>query len=82
LKSDEGTGTARGWAPTGTAAAAIYLATVLNDESVAEKEIAKVAGTTPITIRNRYNELEKRLKLSANVLSSSSPLPKKASLVV
>ncbi len=82
LKSDEGTGTARGWAPTGTAAAAIYLATVLSDESVAEKELAKVAGTTPITIRNRYNELEKRLKLSANVLSSSSPLPKKASLVV
>lgn len=81
LKEDEGTGTAKGWSPTGTAAAAIYLAAISSGESVAEKEIARVAGTTPITIRNRYMELEKRLKLSTVVLSPPALL-KKAPLVV
>lgn len=81
LKEDEGTGTAKGWSPTGTAAAAIYLAAISGGESVTEREIAKVAGTTPITIRNRYMELEKRLKLSTDVLSPPSLL-KKAPLVV
>ena len=69
LKKDRGTGAAKGWGPTGTAAAAIYIATILSDESMAEKEIAKVAGTTPITLRTRYKELEKRLKLNMDVLS-------------
>jgi transcription initiation factor TFIIB len=64
IHNDKGTGAAKGWSPMGTAAAAIYLATILSDESVEEKDIAKVAGTTPITLRNRYKELEKRLKLN------------------
>ena len=52
---------AKGWAPAGTAAAAIYLAMTLRGEVgyQEEKEIAKVAGTTPITIGNRYKELKK-----------------------
>jgi transcription initiation factor TFIIB len=62
----------KGWAPTGTAAAAIYLAALSSGESVDEKEIAKVAGTSPITIHNRYKELEKKLKLNTNTLSSDS----------
>ena len=73
LKRNKGAGAARGWAPIGTAAAAIYIAAVLsNDEGEyrAEKEIAKVAGTTEITIRNRYKELEKSLKLNIDALSS------------
>jgi transcription initiation factor TFIIB len=68
IHNDKGTGAAKGWSPMGTAAAAIYLATILSDESVEEKDIAKVAGTTPITLRNRYKELEKRLKLNTNIL--------------
>jgi transcription initiation factor TFIIB len=70
LKDDEGTGMAKGWGPIGTAAAAIYIATVLSGEYRTEKEIAKVAGTTEITIRDRYKELVKRLNIDA--LSSSS----------
>ncbi len=67
LKRGEGAGTAKGWGPTGTAAAAIYLAANLSGTSVAEKEIAKVAGTTPITIRNRCKELEEKLKLDNDI---------------
>ena len=69
LKRGEGTGTARGWAPIGTAAAAIYIAAVLSGEYRTEKEIAKVVGTTEITIRNRYKELEKGLDLDVDSLS-------------
>jgi transcription initiation factor TFIIB len=69
LKDDEGTGMAKGWGPIGTAAAAIYIATVLSGEYRTEKEIAKVAGTTEITIRDRYKELVKRLNI--DVLSPS-----------
>jgi transcription initiation factor TFIIB len=65
LKDDEGTGMAKGWGPIGTAAAAIYIATVLSGEYRTEKEIAKVAGTTEITIRDRYKELVKRLNIDA-----------------
>ena len=69
LKKGKGTGEARGWGPTGTAAAAIYIATIFSGESRAEKEIAKIAGTTPITLRKRYEELINRLKLNIDVLS-------------
>ncbi len=61
---------AKGWTPTGTAAAAIYLSSLLSGESVEEKEIAKVAGTTPVTIQNRYKELAKKSKLNTGILSS------------
>jgi transcription initiation factor TFIIB len=66
IHKDKGTGAAKGWSPTGTAAAAIYIVANLSGtgEYRDEKEIAKVAGTTPITLRNRYKELEKRLKLN------------------
>jgi len=74
LKGNRGTGAARGWAPIGTAAAAIYIATVLSGEYRTEREIAKVAGTTEITIRNRYKELEKSLELD---IDSLSPHPRR-----
>ena len=61
MKEGKETIAAKGWAPAGTAAAAIYLAMTLRGEVgyQEEKEIAKVAGTTPITIGNRYKELKK-----------------------
>ncbi len=82
IKNDKGTGVAKGWGPTGTAAAAIYIATILCGESRAEKEIAKVAGTTPITLRTRCKELEKRLKLNIDVLSLHSHHKKKECFVI
>ncbi len=74
LKENKGKGAARGWAPIGTAAAAIYIATVLSGEYRTEKEIAKVVGTTEITIRNRYKELGKSLEVD---IDSLSPHPRR-----
>lgn len=68
VSEDKETIAAKGWTPTGTAAAAIYLASLLSGESVEGKDMAKVAGTTPVTIQNRYKELAKKSKL--NTLSS------------
>ena len=70
MRESRGMAAAKGWGPTGTAAAAIYLAANLTGESVAERDIAKVAGITPITLRNRHKELEKRRRLNMNALSS------------
>jgi transcription initiation factor TFIIB len=71
IRKSRGMGVAKGWSPTGTAAAAIYLAAELSGEPVEEKEVARVAGTTPITLRSRYIELKKRLEHPAD----AGPLP-------
>ena len=49
--------------PMGLAAAAIYIACVLNVERRTQKEIAEAAGVTEVTVRNRYKGLRKILKL-------------------
>ncbi len=49
--------------PTGIAAAALYVAALLNNEKRTQREVADVAGVTEVTIRNRYKELLKELKL-------------------
>ena len=82
LKANESAGTAKGWGPTGTAAAAIYLAANLSGVSVSEKDIAKVAGTTPITIRNRCKELEDNLKINTDTDILSYPHQKGAYFVI
>jgi transcription initiation factor TFIIB len=50
--------------PAGLAAAAIYIATLLENERRTQKEIANIAGVTEVTVRNRYKELVKQLNLS------------------
>ncbi len=58
LKRNKDAIASKGWTPIGTAAAAIYIVTTLNKEVYcSEKEIAKVAGTTEVTIRNRSREI-------------------------
>ncbi len=49
--------------PLGVAAAAVYVACVMLDVRKTQKEIARAAGVTEVTIRNRYKELRERLKL-------------------
>jgi len=49
--------------PAGLAAAAIYIATLLENERRTQKEIANIAGVTEVTVRNRYKELVKQLGL-------------------
>jgi len=52
-----------GRGPTGMAAAAIYIASVLCGERRTQREIADVAGVTEVTIRNRYKELAYKLDI-------------------
>ena len=49
--------------PLGVAAAAVYIACVMLDHRRTQKEIARVAGVTEVTIRNRYKELREKLHL-------------------
>jgi len=50
-----------GRGPTGIAAAASYIASVLTGERKTQREIAEIAQVTEVTIRNRYKELAERL---------------------
>ena len=52
-----------GKAPMGMAAAALYLACVMNGENRTQKDIAHASGVTEVTIRNRYKELKRFLDL-------------------
>jgi len=46
------------------AAAALYIACRKTGEKRTQKEIAEEAGVTEVTIRNRYGELVKKLKIN------------------
>jgi transcription initiation factor TFIIB len=52
-----------GRGPTGIAAAALYIASVLCGERRTQREVAEVAGVTEVTIRNRYKELAGKLDI-------------------
>lgn len=56
-----------GRGPAGIAAAALYVAALLNDERRTQREIADVGGVTEVTIRNRYKELLERLGLEERI---------------
>lgn len=47
--------------PMGLAASAIYVACTLEGESITQREVAKAAGVTEVTIRNRYKGLKSAL---------------------
>ena len=69
LKKAEISELTSGRGPAGIAAAALYVAALLNQEKRTQREVADVAGITEVTIRNRYKELldklglEERLKI-------------------
>ena len=50
--------------PRGLAAAAIYIASIMSDHRVTQRDISRVSGVTEVTIRNRYKELVSRLELT------------------
>lgn len=52
-----------GRGPTGIAAAATYIASVIANERRTQREIAETASVTEVTIRNRYKELLERLDI-------------------
>ena len=61
LKKAEAAELTSGRGPAGIAAAALYVAALLNDERKTQREVADVAGITEVTIRNRYKELLEEL---------------------
>jgi len=56
-----------GKGPTGIAAAALYVATLLCNEKRTQREVADVARVTEVTIRNRYKELIEKLDLKKKI---------------
>jgi transcription initiation factor TFIIB len=65
-----------GRGPAGIAAAALYVAALMNDEKKTQREVADVAGITEVTIRNRYKELIDRLKLEDKLKSKVASVEK------
>ncbi len=57
-------GLTSGRGPTGIAAASLYLAGVIEHERHTQHEIAKIAGVTDVTVRNRFKELVSRLGIN------------------
>ncbi|PLJ77648.1 transcription initiation factor IIB [Infirmifilum sp. SLHALR2] len=53
--------------PAGLAAAAIYIAAIQNGEMRTQKEVARAAKVTEVTVRNRYKELVKKLGIKLPV---------------
>jgi len=51
--------------PMGLAAAALYLAGIMNGDRCSQKIIAAAAGVTEVTIRNRYKDMKKVLHLDS-----------------
>jgi len=52
-----------GRGPTGVAAAAIYISSILCNDRRTQRDVAAVAGVTEVTIRNRYKELSEKLNI-------------------
>lgn len=61
LKEAKSKGVVAGKDPTGLAAAALYVACVLEGERKTQKEIAEVSNITEVTVRNRYKGLKEIL---------------------
>jgi transcription initiation factor TFIIB len=64
LRRAEKLKTTAGKDPMGLAAAALYIACVLNNEKRTQKMISDAAGITEVTIRNRYKGLKEALGLN------------------
>ncbi|MHA1718932.1 MAG: transcription initiation factor IIB [Promethearchaeota archaeon] len=71
LKVAQRIGITSGKDPCGLAAASIYVAVLSNGEKKTQKEIARVANITEVTVRNRYKELVRQLNLKIEPLQIS-----------
>jgi len=67
LKEASKKGLTSGRGPTGVAAAAIYIASVLTGERRTQRAVADVARVTEVTVRNRYKELCEKLGLDVEL---------------
>lgn len=53
--------------PAGIAAAAIYVASIITNEKRTQKHVAKAAGVTEVTIRNRYRDIVDKLCIEVDI---------------
>lgn len=60
-------GITSGKGPTGLAAAALYVASLLEGEKRTQREVAEVAHVTEVTVRNRYKELVEKLGINVPI---------------
>jgi transcription initiation factor TFIIB len=67
LKEAQKKGLTSGRGPTGVAAAAVYIASVLTGERRTQRDVADVARVTEVTVRNRYKELCDKLGLDVEL---------------
>ncbi|MFW9911754.1 MAG: transcription initiation factor IIB [Candidatus Thorarchaeota archaeon] len=63
-EAKENPGLVTGKDPRGLAAAAIYIASILTDNRVTQRNIARASGVTEVTVRNRYKELVRELEIA------------------
>ena len=77
LKRAEEVELTSGRGPAGIAAAALYVAALINDEKKTQREVADIAGITEVTIRNRYKELIEKLGLEEKIKQKESESKKK-----
>ncbi len=77
LKRAESLELTSGRGPAGIAAAALYVAALLNNEKRTQREVADVAGITEVTIRNRYKELLEKLGLEEKLKIKEAESKKK-----
>ena len=63
--------------PAGLAAATIYIVAVLEGEKITQKDVARVAGVTEVTVRNRLREMIKKLNISGIDIKLEKEEPKK-----
>ncbi len=63
IKQAKKNGLTSGRGPTGIAAAALYIASILKNAQLTQKKIAETAQVTEVTVRNRYKELVNKLNL-------------------
>jgi transcription initiation factor TFIIB len=64
VKEAKQKGLTAGKDPTGLAAAAIYIAGIIEGERRTQREIAETATVTEVTVRNRYKELVRKLEIA------------------
>ena len=67
LKRAHEAGLTAGKDPAGLAAAAIYIAAMITGDMKTQKEVARAAQVTEVTVRNRYKELVRKLKIELPV---------------
>ena len=64
VKEAKQKGLTAGKDPTGLAAAAIYIAGIIENDRRTQREIAEASNVTEVTVRNRYKDLANSLKIT------------------